>query len=121
MPKRRITMARLAAIAKWQIAGAKARKKKTNTIVTYHHTTARAAQLITSPPTKIRRGGFMRNTRVWTTNNKSKKSNVAYRGSTVLAITTKKQSLYKENTFPNKERDCSKIGENKTSGYCCED
>lgn len=99
MPKRKMTMARLAAIAKWQIAGSKARKRKT--VVTYHHTTARAAKLITSPPTKIRRGGFMRNTRVWTTTNKSKNSNVSYRGSTVLAITTKRESLYKEMTFEN--------------------
>lgn len=96
-------MARLAAIAKWQIAGARARRRRNKTVVTYHHTTARAAKLITAPPSKVRRGGFMRNTRVWTTSNKSKKSNVAYRGSTVLAITTKKDSLYKEMTFSRKE------------------
>ena len=76
---------------------------RSDTIVTFHHTTARGAELIMSPPTRIRRGGFLRNTRVWATTNKSRKSNVAYRGSTVLAITTKKNSLYKEMKYSRSE------------------
>lgn len=107
MPKRRMTAARVRQILLWQLAGVnkKSRQKRPHgkSLTLYHHTTPNGAKLITSPPSKIRRGGFMRNTRVWLTNNSSKSSNVSYRGSSVLKIRVPYKSVYKEMDYSNGE------------------
>lgn len=107
MPKRRMTAARRRQIRLWQRAGSRKKKRtpRGKSRVLYHFTTASRAEIITgAKKSKVRRRGFIRDSRVWLTTNPDKSSNVAYRGSTVLQVRVPyKKPAYKEMSFPTGE------------------